>query len=177
MSTEERDQFLRGMTSNQAAAGNTMELGGEARNRGGGQRTPHSNLQGKKDDLDNLMYVFNRKNQGEMYLKTTAAIAEKVGQDYSKDMKMLVKYGQVPDVTDPTAPQGNLSNVEMKRWEAKLESHEARVQKIGKHKSMVSGLIYLKCSEVIQKNLERDKEYARMELEDDVVGLLKKLKA
>jgi hypothetical protein len=42
---------------------------------------------------------------------------------------------------------------------------------------MVFGLIYSKCSEVIQKNLERDNKYVRMEMEDDVVGLLKKLKA
>jgi hypothetical protein len=63
MNTEERDQLLRArftkrMATNQAAAGNTMDLGGEAWNRSGSQRTPQSNLQGKKDELDNLMYVF-----------------------------------------------------------------------------------------------------------------------
>jgi hypothetical protein len=66
-------------------------------------------------------------------------------------MKMLVKYGQMPNITEPVAPENRLNAVEMKRWEAKLESHKVRVQKIGKHKAMVFGLIYLKCSKVIQK--------------------------
>jgi hypothetical protein len=92
-----------------------------------------------------------------------AAIAEKVGQEYSKDMKMLVKYGQLPNITEPVALENRPNAVEIKRWEAKLELHEARVQKNCWHKSMVFGLIYLKCSKVIQKNLERDEDYARMQ--------------
>jgi hypothetical protein len=53
MNTEERDQLLRArftrrMATNQAAAGNTMDLGGEAWNRSGSQKTPQSNLQGKQ---------------------------------------------------------------------------------------------------------------------------------
>jgi hypothetical protein len=58
-------------------------------------------------------------------LKTTAAIAEKVGQEYSKDMKMLVKYGQLPNITEPVAPENRPNAVEMKHWEAKLESRKA----------------------------------------------------
>jgi hypothetical protein len=93
-------------------------------------------------------------------LKTTAAIAEKilVKNIVRQDMKMLVKYGQLPNITEPVAPENRPNAVEMKRWEAKLELHKARVQKIGRRKSMVFGLIYLKCSKVIQKNLEWDKD-------------------
>jgi hypothetical protein len=111
-------------------------------------------------------------------LKTTAATAEKVGQEYSKDMKMLVKYGQLPNITEPVAPENRPNAVEMKRWEAKLESHKARVQKICRQVYGVWPYLF----EVLQSDPEelgtgrRLRKDARMEMEDDVVGLLAKLK-
>jgi hypothetical protein len=45
-------------------------------------------------------------------------------------MKMLVKYEQLPNITEPVAPENRLNAVKMKHWEAKLELHKVRVQKI-----------------------------------------------
>jgi hypothetical protein len=49
-----------------------------------------------------LELPLNTKDQGDMYLHTTVAIADFVGVEYGRDMRMLVKHSTEKTLTKPT---------------------------------------------------------------------------
>jgi len=55
------------------------------------KRSNGGQVSGKEIELGNLIYKFNAKDQADMYLCTTEAIADFVGVEHGKDMWMLVK--------------------------------------------------------------------------------------
>jgi hypothetical protein len=59
-----------------------------------GRKTTGEQVLGKEEKLRELVYKFNTKDQADMYLCTTEAIADFVGVEYGRDMRMLVKHGK-----------------------------------------------------------------------------------
>ena len=62
-------------------------------------------ISGKTPELGDLIYKFNTKDQADMYLRTTTAIADYVGVEYGRDMRMLVKKGKEKVFTEPQPPR------------------------------------------------------------------------
>ena len=60
---------------------------------------------GKVEELGELVYKFNTKNQADLYLHTTEAIANYVGVEYGRNMQMLVKNGKEKTFIKPRAPR------------------------------------------------------------------------
>jgi hypothetical protein len=60
---------------------------------------------GKEEKLGELVYKFNTKDQADMYLRTTEAIADFVGVEYGRDMRMLVKHSTEKTFTEPSMPR------------------------------------------------------------------------
>jgi len=60
---------------------------------------------GKEIELGNLIYKFNAEDQADMYLRTTEAIADFVGVEYGRDMRMLVKKSNEKIFTEPLPPR------------------------------------------------------------------------
>jgi hypothetical protein len=48
-------------------------------------------LQGNIVELDNNVYKYGTPDQGDRFTKTTEAIADYVGKEYTKEMRLLVK--------------------------------------------------------------------------------------
>jgi hypothetical protein len=72
-------------TTEVALSGNTV---GFSR----GRKTTGEQVLGKEEKLGELVYKFNTKDQADMYLRTTEAIANFVGVEYGRDIRMLVKH-------------------------------------------------------------------------------------
>jgi hypothetical protein len=72
-----------------------------------GRKTTGEQVLGKEEKLGELVYKFNIKDQTDMYLRTTEAIADFVGIEYDRDMRMLVKHGTEKTFTGPRIPRSD----------------------------------------------------------------------
>jgi hypothetical protein len=70
-----------------------------------GRKTTGEQVLGKEEKLWELVYKFNTKDQANRYIHTTEAIADFVGVEYGRDMRMLVKHGKEKTFTKPRIPR------------------------------------------------------------------------
>jgi hypothetical protein len=56
-----------------------------------GNRNDKNSLQGNIAELGNNVYQYGTRDQGDRFTRTTEAIADYVGREYSKEMRLLVK--------------------------------------------------------------------------------------
>jgi len=60
---------------------------------------------GKEIELGNLIYKFNANDQADMHLSTAEAIADFVGVEHGRDMRMLAKKSNEKIFTEPLPPR------------------------------------------------------------------------
>jgi hypothetical protein len=70
-----------------------------------GRKPTGEQVLGKEEKLGEPVYKFNTKDQADMYVRTTEAIANFVGVEYGRDMRMLVKHGTEKTFTGPRIPR------------------------------------------------------------------------
>ena len=70
-----------------------------------GKRHNGGQVLGNAPELGQLIYKFNTKDQADMYLCTTEAIADFVGVECGRDMRMLVKRSTEKTFTEPLPPR------------------------------------------------------------------------
>ena len=68
---------------------------------------------GKTRELGELVYKTNTKDQADMYLRTTEAIADYVGVEYGRDMRMLVKRSKEMIFAEPEDPTTGKAGISM----------------------------------------------------------------
>jgi len=163
------------MAENKATAGNTTRSGGA-----GGAFIGGANgrlVLGDIPLLGELVYKFNTRDQAEMYLRTTKAIAAYVGVEYGKEMMLLVNQRYETEFTEPDIPTGNPSKVVMERYKMELGKYHKEKTAYEKSKAKVFAIILGQCSEVLKSKLEDDTTFKQLQIEDDVIGFLDKLKS
>jgi len=69
------------------------------------KRSNGGQVLGKEIELGNLIYKFNAKDQADMHLRTTEAIADFVGVECGRDMRMLAKKSNEKIFTEPLPPR------------------------------------------------------------------------
>jgi hypothetical protein len=74
------------MTEEEAAAKKAVSSIGDK-----GKQFNGKHPRGKIEELGQLVYKSNTKDSADMYIRTTEAVADYVGKEYGKDMRMLVK--------------------------------------------------------------------------------------
>jgi hypothetical protein len=70
-----------------------------------GRKTTGEQVLGKEEKLGELVYKFNTKDQADMYLWSKEAIANFVGVEYGRDMRILAKRGTYMTFTKPRIPR------------------------------------------------------------------------
>ena len=132
---------------------------------------------GKTEGLWEFVYKSDTKDQADMYLRTTEAIADYVGVEYSRDMRMLVKKGTAKKILEPEPPKDKSTSPGLlEKYKAELNIYHKAKKEYTDHKSKVFVIILGQCSHSVRNRLVNEKEHAALEDEDDVVGLLKMLK-
>ena len=113
-----------------------------------------------------------------MYLRTTKAIADYVGREYGRKMRMLVKNGNEETFTEPKPPKSkeDLSPGVLEKFKTELTIYHKDLKEYKDQKAKVFVIILGQCSQVVKSKLESDKEFTTLKKKDDVVGLLGKLK-
>lgn len=133
---------------------------------------------GKTEGLWEFVYKSDTKDQADMYLRTTEAIADFVGVEYSKDMRMLVKKGTVKSFNEPSPPKDAATSPGLlEKYKAELSIYHKTKKEYEDHKSKVFVIILGQCSHSVKNRLVNEKGYDTLEDNDDIVGLLKMLKS
>lgn len=132
--------------------------------------------QGDELKLGYHVYLYNSKNQRDMYIMTTEAIGEYVGKTYSRAMRVMVKYLEEEPPEEPTEPREvSVTEVRLKKYDRELTEYLRENAKYKEHKSKVF-VIRGQCTLNMKNKLESMPTYEELEKKDDVVGLLKLLK-
>jgi hypothetical protein len=113
-------QGARQSTRNEGSNG-SFKRGGAYR----GNRNDNISLQGNIAELGNNVYQHGAQDQGDRFTRTTEAIANYVGREYSKEMRLLVKNQKenkpkelvMPDKEEAKSP------FMMKKYETDLKQY------------------------------------------------------
>jgi hypothetical protein len=69
-----------------------------------GNRNNKNRLQGNIAELGNNVYQYGTRDQGDRFTRTTEAIADYVGREYSKEKKLLAKNQKENKPKEPVRP-------------------------------------------------------------------------
>jgi hypothetical protein len=82
-----------------------------------GNRNHKNSLQGNIAELDNNVYQYGTRDQGDRFTRTIEAIADYVGREYSKEMRLLVKNqkeNKPKELVMPDKEEAKLLELEIK---------------------------------------------------------------
>jgi Zinc knuckle len=164
------------MKSERNGTGGNHTSSGEASGNSKGSGPNGKLILGKTKELGELVYKTNTKDQADMYLRTTEAIADYVGVEYGRDMRMLVKRSNEVIFKEPEDPATGKPGISMEKYKAELSLYHKENKLYKENKSKVFVIILGQCTLVVKSKLENDEDFEQLELNDDVVGLLKMLK-
>ena len=84
-----------------------------------------NSLQGNIAELGNNVYQYGTRDQGDRFTRTTEAIADYVGREYSKEMRLLVKNQKENEPKEPVMPDKEeaKSPFVMKKYETELKQY------------------------------------------------------
>jgi hypothetical protein len=153
-------------TTGVASLGNTV---GFSR----GRKTTGEQVLGQEEKLGELVYKFNTKDQADMYLRTTEAIADFVGVEYGRDMRMLVKHGTEKTFTKPRIPRSDdTTPILMEKYKTELGIFHQDKKEFQDNKAKVFVIILEQCTHNVKSKLENELGYATLEMNDDVASWL-----
>jgi hypothetical protein len=82
-------------------------------------------LQGNIAELGNNIYRYGTRDQGDRFTRTTEAMADYVGREYSKEMRLLVKNQKENEPDKPVMPEKEeaKSPFVMKKYETEWKQY------------------------------------------------------
>jgi len=146
-----------------------------------GKKSNGGQVLGKEVELGNLICKFNAKDQADVCLRTTEAIADFVGVECGRDMRMLVKKSNEKIFTEPLPPRAATDT--KVPAPGRLEKHRTELmichkdmKACAEQKTKVFVVILGQCSSEVKNKLVNNVGFETLEDNDDVVGPLKMLK-
>jgi Zinc knuckle len=135
---------------------------------------------GKVDELGELVYKFNTRDQADSYIRTTEAIADYVGREYGYDMRVLVRTSTEKVFTQPVLPdkrgRTEHSVSEVNAHNAELNRYHKKLDKYYEDKGKVFIVILGQCTQTVKNKLDKSNDFKKLESDRDVAGLLAMLK-
>ena len=127
-------------------------------------------------ELDGHKFVLGSPHQSDVYLKTHKLLVTVLGKHFDKNLKLLVQKEVEPTFPPPADLPSTATETEkeMQRAEIKLLLEDKRRYQRGK--SQLFSIIMDMCANAMRNKLEGLATYDTLEANDDVVGLLGKIK-
>ena len=117
------------------------------------------------------------KDQADKYLCTMEAVTDYMGVKFGRNMRMLVKHGEEMIFTKPRAPRGQDATPGLlEEFKVEIGLYHKDTKEYKEQQVKVFIIILGQCTQITKSKLESDSNCATLEKNDDVVGLLKKLK-
>jgi hypothetical protein len=141
-------------------------------------RNDKNSLRGNIAELDNNIYQYGTRDQGDSFTRTAEAIANYVGREYSKEMRLLVKNQKENEPKEPVMPDKEVAKLPfmMKKYETELKQYYLKKERYEEHKAKIFVIVKGKCTLIMKNKVESLKGYDSIEASDDVIKLLNGLK-
>ena len=133
-------------------------------------------LRGNIAELGSHVYAYGHRDQGDQYIKTTEAIADYVGREYSKEMRVLVMNLQESEPQEPREPSEEASKFALEKYKTALSHYYKKLDKYKDEKAKVFVIIKGQCTLSMKNKIENTTDYSKWEKDDDVIKLLNALK-
>jgi hypothetical protein len=101
-------------TNTESTGKSAKSYGAPGRFNHGGHGSKGKLVLGKLEELGELVYKVNTKDQADMYIRTTEAIGDYVAVEYGWNMRLLVNQGKEAEFTKPKAPTAVMTRAAMK---------------------------------------------------------------
>jgi hypothetical protein len=150
---------------------------------------------GKTEELEENIYKIGTNDQADLFIRTTEAIAEYVGKEYGYELRILVKHRKEPSFTKPAYPTDKAAVITraaakeaqapaetseresalMAEYKAELGIYHTKLEKYNENKAKVFVIILGQCSIGVLNWLEQGRGLDKLEVDRNVIGLLKLL--
>ena len=138
-------------------------------------------LKGNIDELNNNVYTYGSKSNGDWYNKITEAIADYAGHEYDKAMRELIINGNEILPEEPEQPKvkkdETVNPFTMEKYKMELKIYYDEMKLYKKNKAKIFIIIKGQCSLAMKTKIESNKEYKTIEEQDDVIKLMKLIKS
>jgi hypothetical protein len=121
-----------------------------------GNRNDKNSLQGNIAELGNNVYQYGTRDQGDRFTRTTEAIADYVGREYSKEMRLLVKNQKENEPKEQVMPvkeEADLPFV-MKKYETELKQYYFKKERYEEHKAKIFVIVKGQCTLHMKNKVE-----------------------
>jgi hypothetical protein len=141
-----------------------------------------NNISNKKNsiglkELQGKYYHYGVPNQAAAYTKTTNAIAEYAGLHISKEMWLLVDKLEETGFPEPDEPATTTpSQAQLEKYKMLLKHQLDKEEQYKSEKAKVFRIIISQCQPGMKHKVEALTDYKILEKNDDVVGLLKRMR-
>jgi hypothetical protein len=145
-----------------------------------GNNKEKKSLQGNLAELGDNVYQYGTPDQGDRFTRTTEAIADYVGREYSKEMGLFVKSQEENEPKEPamTDKEEAKSPFVMKKYETELKQYYFKIEIYEEHKAKIFVIVKgQQCTLNIKNKVgSLVQGYDLIEANDDVIKLLNGLK-
>jgi len=138
---------------------------------GGNQR--ESRFEGGCDDLKGIVYDVTSGK--ETFLSTTRKVAEYVSRQYDDagEFRTGMIDQVLPPLSMPADPLDPASMVQVEMWKIALRSYTKNVDAWGRNSHRIYALMLGQCSQALRNRLEAHSDWATVDGNTDVIGLLR----
>jgi hypothetical protein len=140
-----------------------------------GNRNDKNSLRGNIAELGNNVYQqYGTRDQGDRFSRTTEAIADYVGREHSKEMRLLVKNQKENKPKEPVMPDKEEAKLPfvMKKNETELKQYFFKKERYKEHKAKIFVIVKGQCILNMKNIVESLQGYDLIEANDDVIKLL-----
>jgi hypothetical protein len=171
---ETGSQGTRQSTRNNEGSNGSYKRGAYTR----GNRNNKNSLQGNIAELGNNVYQYETRDQGDRFTRTTEAIADYVGREYSEEMRLLVKNQKENEPKEPVMPDTEeaTSPFVMKKYKNRVETILLKKERYEEHKAKIFGIVKGLCTLNMKNKVESLQGYNSIEANDDVIQIIERLK-
>jgi hypothetical protein len=128
--------------------------------------------------LGNNVYQYGIRDQVDRFTITTEAIANYVGREYSKEMRLFVKSQKENEPKEPVMPDKEeaKSPFVMMKYETELKQYYFKKERYEEHKAKIFVIVKGQCTLNMKNKVESLQGYNSIEANNDVIKLLNGLK-
>jgi hypothetical protein len=114
-------------------------------------------LQGNITELSSNVYQYGTRDQGDSFNRTTEAIADYVGREYSKEMRLLVKNQKENEPKELVMPDKEEAKPPflMKKYERELKQYYFKKERYEEHKAKIFVIVKGQCTLNMKNKVER----------------------
>jgi hypothetical protein len=127
-------------------------------------------------ELQNATFSYGVKSQADRYVKAVRLISDHVGRTMGKDMYLLLTEREEASFPEPPQTSGKPTTFEVERYKILYQQSVTNLQDYNDKKAKLLRLLLIQCHPSLRSRLEMQPEFKKLQQDDDVLGLLDKIK-